>query len=112
MHGDNLGIVLALHLGGRQTDGTQLCTKMNGRQIVSLRYRFRCFCQFQSQLRMGSMFTATYQEYSYASATHTDRKCLVIFVAAFEQLLTQMMCSSTKTASLSHTLVLLRILFH
>ena len=32
MHGNNLGIVLALQLEGRQTDGTQLCSKMNGRQ--------------------------------------------------------------------------------
>ena len=61
---------------------------------------------------MGSMFTAAYQGYSYVSTTHADRKCLVIFVATFEQLLTQVVGSSIKTASLSRTVVLLRILFH
>lgn len=61
---------------------------------------------------MGSMFTAAYQEYNYMSTTHADRKYLVIVTATFEQLLTQMMGSSTRTASLSHMVVLLRILFH
>lgn len=58
---------------------------------------------------MGSMFIAAHQGYSYMSTTHTDRKCLIIFIATCEQSLTQMMGSSTKAASLSLMVVLLRI---
>lgn len=61
---------------------------------------------------MGNVFTAAYQGYSYTNTTHTNRKCLVIFVATFEQLLHQMMGSSTKTALPSQMMVLLTVLFH
>lgn len=50
---------------------------------------------------MASMFIAAYQGYSYMSTTHTDGKCLIIFIATFEESLTQMMGCSTKAASLS-----------
>lgn len=112
MHGDNLGSMLSLQLACRQTDGTQLCSKVNGRWIVILHYKFRFPCQFKSQLCLGSVFTAAYQGYSCVSTTHSDRKHLVIFIATFEQLLTQMMGSRAETASLSHMVVQLRILFH
>lgn len=61
---------------------------------------------------MGSTFTAAYQGYSYMNTTHTNRKCLVVFVATFEQLLHQMMGSSTKTVLLCQMVVLLTVLFH